>query len=73
MRRRSPSCQELAPLTVIFYVAAKNVLRRAGGFVREMQEVHPGLYQGPPSFAVITGRAGCDDVVPYMFTAEVAG
>lgn len=35
--------------------------------------MHMSLFQSSPSFAVIAGRAGRDQVAPRMITSEAAG
>jgi len=73
MGRSSPTCQIFAPLAVIFYVPAKDVLSGTGRFVGNMEEVQARFIQGSTSLMVITGRASRNDVVPDMFAAQVTG
>lgn len=68
----SPACQVVGPFGVIFDVAAKDILGRAGRLFRHMQQLHAGFIQGAPAFAVVAGRAGSDDIEPQVFPAKMA-
>jgi hypothetical protein len=49
------------------------ILGRTWWFNRLAQQVHLDLLNCPAAFAVITGRAGCDQILPGVLSSQVAG
>jgi hypothetical protein len=51
---------------------AEKIIGRTWWFLGDMQEMHFGFFEPSAAFMVITGRAGCGDILPDMQSSQMS-
>ena len=57
---------------VVDEMVSENVLGVGGRFSWRAHQLHPGLFERSPAFAVVAGWTGGDNISPYMLAAHMS-